>query len=98
MKDARKARPDDEQNKNWGKKRKTENLSDFADAEEDTEPSECPGCKNNVVEEGIACNKCGEWWHWDCTRLSKKEFMEFNTESTKAWYCDDCTQFRRGKR
>ena len=96
MKDARKARPDDEQNKNWGKKRKTENLSDFA--EEDTEPSECRGCKKNVVEEGIACNRCGEWWHWDCTPLSYEERVEFNTKSTKAWYCDDCTEFRRGKR
>ena len=49
----------------------------------------CPTCDAHVQDEGIICDVCNQWWHYQCENLSKAEIREAEEES-KEYTCRSC--------
>ena len=47
----------------------------------------CPWCKERVGE-GICCDQCLQWYHFNCENLSEPEFD--NIQSDQPFYCKSC--------
>ena len=52
----------------------------------------CPQCKLNCLEDTdcINCDKCFNWYHFTCSKLTKKEFNVFCNNINKKFICSLC--------
>lgn len=51
----------------------------------------CGFCRKKV-KEGVMCDECNWWFHWECANTTAS-----NLESDKPWYCILCKQVRKCK-
>ena len=47
----------------------------------------CPSCKE-MVNEGVACDICGSWYHYTCENLSESDMLIIETQ--REFYCSSC--------
>ena len=47
------------------------------------------------VDDGIGCDTCYRWYHWKCSRLSKKFKNLYEEHRTLQWVCFQCVKARR---
>ena len=52
----------------------------------------CPQCKLNCSEgtDCISCDKCFNWYHYTCAKLTKKDFNDFCNNPRKKFICSLC--------
>lgn len=43
-----------------------------------------------IVETGIQCDRCGEWYHQTCSKLIKKNFNLLKNNAGLPWICSKC--------
>lgn len=46
----------------------------------------CGICKTDEDKQIIQCNKCEDWYHMECARVSKDAVENID------WYCPKCTE------
>ena len=64
------------------------NLAESADEDSFAEGLDyCPWCKERVGD-GICCDQCHQWYHFDCENRSEPEFD--NIQSDQPFYCKSC--------
>lgn len=69
-----------------------ERRSDMKDGEEDLDY--WPICKILVLEEGIDCDSCQMWLHYECEELGDVQIKKYEFENSKILYfCKKCTTF-----
>ena len=50
----------------------------------------CPKCTLEVDGKSICCDVCNNWYHLDCTTLTKFEFRTHTINKYKTWKCEVC--------
>ena len=52
----------------------------------------CPNCKVKCVDgtDNIQCGKCHNWFHFECTNLFKKYFLDLKNLNRKTYSCHIC--------
>ena len=64
-----------------------------------TDIEKCLKCQKVVYEDqnSLSCDECNKWIHLKCSRLKRKEFKLFTTNSELIFTCDFCKYYRCGK-
>ena len=67
--------------------------------EEEEVISNCPECGKGVIDEGVKCRMCENWYHCKCQGVSKALYAalqeavsEEEEESGLHWYCRGCNK------
>jgi len=52
----------------------------------------CGRCEKLVEKEGVGCDICGNWFHFQCEELSDEQYEQMVKPETKFmhWFCNDC--------
>ena len=52
----------------------------------------CPPCKSECENEQncISCDNCHNWFHFECTNLSKRAFDQFCQNESLLFICQIC--------
>lgn len=51
----------------------------------------CPSCAEEVVDDGVQCQWCGDWEHFKCAKISKQEYDMLSLNSPRImFFCCEC--------
>ena len=50
----------------------------------------CPQCKLPVVDIGICCDQCNEWFDLGCANIDKVFYDYLSSNDSVCWYCQSC--------
>ena len=55
----------------------------------------CFQCNKNLsvnYQGYICCDKCSNWYHFHCSKLSQKEFDHYLPDNSEDWICHKCIE------